>query len=85
MQVEKLRGTSDSFFLFLIQPDITMRAVLWGSQGLIPKYGDVPGVWKQYCDDSVDVSGRAVESNHYIPDMAPDDLYNEILELVPLK
>lgn len=62
-----------------------VRAVLWGSQGLIPKYGDVPGVWKQYCDVSVEVSGRAVESNHYIPEMAPDDLYNEILELVPLR
>lgn len=57
--------------------------VLWGSKGLIPKYGDVPDVWRQYCDPSVEVSGRSVESNHYIPEMAADDVYDEILALVP--
>lgn len=58
---------------------------MWGSKGLIPKYGDVPSVWREYCASSVDVSGRAVESNHYIPEMAPDDVYEEILKLVPLE
>lgn len=59
--------------------------VFWGSQGLIPKYGDVIGVWKDHAEDHVEVKGRALESNHYIPEMASEDVYKEILELVPLK
>jgi len=59
--------------------------IFWGSQGLIPKYGDVIGVWKDHSEDHVEVKGRALESNHYIPEMASEDVYKEILELVPLK
>lgn len=57
--------------------------VLWGSQGLIPKYGDVLGVWRGYCEESVKISGRAVESGHYVPEQASEDLLKEILEFCP--
>ena len=53
--------------------------MLWGSQGLIPKYGDVLGVWRGYCEESVGISGRAVESGHYIPEQASEELLKEIL------
>ena len=57
--------------------------VLWASQGLIPIYGDIVGVWREYSDPSVKITGRAVESNHYLPEMADEDIYKEILAFVP--
>lgn len=54
--------------------------ILWGNQGMIQhKWPDAVGVWKAYCEDRVDVSGRAVEGGHYIPEERPDELVEEAL------
>lgn len=53
--------------------------VLWGIKGLIPKYGDVVGVWRSFCaDENVPVSGKPVESAHYIPEEADEVVLEEI-------
>lgn len=58
--------------------------VLWGSQGLIPKYGDVVGIWREYAEPNVRITGRAIESNHYIAEMASEEMLEEILAFVPV-
>lgn len=55
--------------------------VLWGKRGLIPKYGDVLGVWRSYSSTQTRIDGRAVDSDHYIPEFADRELLKEILDL----
>jgi haloacetate dehalogenase len=44
---------------------------LWGEQSFVGRTYDVLEVWRQYADD---VSGRAVASDHYVPEEAPDEV-----------
>lgn len=55
--------------------------ILWGTKGLIPKYGDVVGVWRSFCVNdgaNLSVTGKAVESGHYIPEEASQTVLEEI-------
>jgi haloacetate dehalogenase len=44
---------------------------LWGEQSFVGRTYDVLEVWRQYADD---VSGRAVASDHYVPEETPDEV-----------
>lgn len=49
--------------------------VLWGRKGSLDAWYDVPGVWREWADD---VSGRAVDSGHYLPEEAPEEVYGAL-------
>ncbi|KAL7006687.1 hypothetical protein EMMF5_003854 [Cystobasidiomycetes sp. EMM_F5] len=59
--------------------------VLWGSDGLIETYDDALAVWKSYCHDSVQVTGKSMPTGHYISEQDPEGTLQEILKFVPLK
>jgi haloacetate dehalogenase len=44
---------------------------------MIERMGGAVGVFKGYCDESVEVSGRSVGSGHYIPEEVPEDVLSE--------
>ena len=50
---------------------------LWGAFGAMHKRYDVVNVWKERASR---VGGRAIESGHFIPEEAPDDIVNSFLE-----
>lgn len=45
---------------------------LWGRRGSLDKWYDVPGIWREWADD---VQGEAIDSSHYLPEEAPDEVY----------
>lgn len=50
---------------------------LWGSRSHTGRvYGDVLKVWREYADQ---VTGRALECGHYVPEEAPDEVYQELV------
>ena len=50
---------------------------LWGSRSHTGRvYGDVLKVWREYADN---VTGRALECGHYVPEEAPDEVYQELV------
>ncbi len=51
--------------------------VLWASRGALPRWYDVLDVWRGWCDD---VRGFPIESGHFIPEEAPLDTENALLE-----
>ena len=50
--------------------------VLWGAKGFIHRTYDVPGVWSEYADN---VTGKALESGHFLPEEAPAAVYDELV------
>ncbi len=48
--------------------------VLWGDHGILGKCFDVLGLWRER---AADVSGRAVESGHYLPEEVPQAVLDE--------
>lgn len=52
--------------------------VLWGRHGVVDKCFDALGEWRKVTDEGVRVEGRAVESGHYIPEQAPDEVVSAI-------
>jgi haloacetate dehalogenase len=48
---------------------------LWGKQGNLEEWYDVPGVWRGWASD---VRGRALECGHYLPEEAPGETYLEL-------
>ena len=50
---------------------------LWGALGAMHKRYDVVNVWKERASR---VGGRAIESGHFIPEEAPDDIVDSFLE-----
>ncbi len=50
--------------------------VLWGESNPLYKGMDIVEVWKERAEN---VSGRGVDSNHWIPEIIPDQLAKEIL------
>ena len=48
---------------------------LWGSRGALQNWYDVLAIWRDWADD---VSGRAIESGHYLAEEAPDETYAEL-------
>jgi haloacetate dehalogenase len=45
---------------------------LWGGRGMVNRWYDVLAVWRDWGDD---VSGRAVDSGHFLAEEAPDETY----------
>jgi haloacetate dehalogenase len=43
--------------------------VLWSARGYLPKWYDVPQVWREWAED---VEGRGLDCGHYLPEEAPD-------------
>lgn len=54
--------------------------VLWGKHGVVEKCFDALAEWRKVTDDKVGVDGRAVESGHYIPEQAPEEVISSIRE-----
>lgn len=48
--------------------------VLWGDHGILGKCFDVLGLWRER---AADVSGRAVDSGHYLPEEVPQVVLDE--------
>jgi haloacetate dehalogenase len=48
---------------------------LWGRQGNLEQWYDVPGIWRGWADD---VRGRALECGHYLPEEAPEETCSEL-------
>ena len=48
---------------------------LWGRQGALEAWYDVPAIWRDWADD---VRGRALDCGHYLPEEAPDETYAEL-------
>lgn len=45
---------------------------LWGARGPMNNWYDVPAIWRDWADD---VSGRAIDSGHYLAEEAPEETY----------
>ncbi|KAL4731435.1 hypothetical protein ACLX1H_000401 [Fusarium chlamydosporum] len=56
--------------------------VIWGKHGVIEKGYDAVKEWKEVTDDGVLVEGHSVDSGHYIPEQAPDDVVASIKEFL---
>ncbi|TXG80066.1 MAG: alpha/beta hydrolase [Rhodocyclaceae bacterium] len=50
---------------------------LWGARGFVNRTYDVPGVWHDYADN---VSGRALDCGHFLPEEAPDAVCDALEE-----
>src|SRR5688572_16306914 len=48
---------------------------LWGAKGVLPKWYDVLAVWKEWCNE---VSGEAIDCNHFLAEEAPDATYDAL-------
>jgi haloacetate dehalogenase len=48
---------------------------LWGRQGFLEEHYDVVEVWRGWAEE---VSGRALECGHYLPEEAPGETYAEL-------
>ena len=46
--------------------------VLWGARAKIAAWYDAPAIWRQY--SSAGVTGRALESGHFLAEEAPEDV-----------
>jgi len=51
--------------------------VIWGTQGLIPKY-DAVKEWQEVCEG--EVKGEGVDCGHYVPEERPEELLESMLE-----
>ena len=60
--------------------DIKVQApllVLWGSKGFVQRTYDVLSVWRERAEN---VTGRALDSGHFLPEEAPDEVAKELLK-----
>jgi haloacetate dehalogenase len=48
---------------------------LWGAQNFLEDWYDVLGIWRGWADD---VSGRALDCGHYLPEERPDEVLAEL-------
>ena len=55
--------------------------VLWGSKGVIPKWYDALGIWKEWAND---VRGEEIDSGHMLAEEAPDATYQALRKLLRL-
>lgn len=49
--------------------------ILWGEHGLMGKHLDILSVWK---NKGVQVSGRALDCGHFLPEEAPEQTYQQL-------
>jgi haloacetate dehalogenase len=54
--------------------------ILWGSNGMIPKFGDPVEIWKEVSGDNVQVTGRSIDSGHFIPEEKSKEVLKEIID-----
>ncbi|KAJ4172914.1 hypothetical protein NW754_003119 [Fusarium falciforme] len=54
--------------------------VLWGKHGVIEKCFDAVKEWKDVTELGVPVEGYSVESGHYIPEHAPEEVVSAVLK-----
>lgn len=54
--------------------------VLWGKHGVVEKCFDAVAEWRKVTDEVVSVDGHAVESGHYIPEQAPEEVISSITD-----
>ncbi|KAM6512006.1 hypothetical protein FALCPG4_016993 [Fusarium falciforme] len=54
--------------------------VLWGKHGVIEKCFDAVKEWKDVTEPGVPVEGYSVESGHYIPEHAPEEVVSAVLK-----
>ncbi|KAL1410687.1 hypothetical protein Q8F55_004706 [Vanrija albida] len=52
--------------------------VLWGARGVINRYDDPVGIWREQCDAGVEVSGGPTSSGHYIAEEVPEELWTRL-------
>ncbi|WP_279478981.1 alpha/beta hydrolase [Aureimonas sp. SK2] len=52
---------------------------LWGAKGTPAKHGDILEIWRTYADD---VSGRAIESGHFLVEEAPEETLKALLDFM---
>jgi len=52
--------------------------VLWGQHGVIEKCFDALSEWRKVTAPRVSVEGRSIDSGHYIPEHAPDEVVKAI-------
>jgi haloacetate dehalogenase len=51
--------------------------VLWGSQGIIGRKYNVLKIWRDF---AIDVTGRAIDCGHFLPEEAPKETYKALFE-----
>lgn len=56
--------------------------VLWGKHGVVEKQFDALAEWRKVTEKGVKVDGYAVDSGHYVPEQAPDDVVSAIQEFL---
>lgn len=56
--------------------------VLWGKTGVIEKCFDALKEWRAVTQEGVSVQGHSVDSGHYVPEQAPDEVVSAILEFL---
>lgn len=56
--------------------------VLWGKNGVIEKGFDALAEWRKVTEKGVSVDGHTVDSGHYVPEEAPDEVVTAIQEFL---
>lgn len=56
--------------------------VLWGRSGVIEQKFDAVKEWRAVTEPGITVEGHAVDSGHYIPEQAPDDVVAAVKEFL---
>jgi haloacetate dehalogenase len=51
--------------------------VLWGAKAKIAVWYDALVIWRRYC--SAEVTGRALDSGHYLAEEAPEQVLEEFV------
>ncbi|KAF4975729.1 hypothetical protein FZEAL_7505 [Fusarium zealandicum] len=59
--------------------------VLWGKHGVIEQSFDAVKEWQDVTESDVTVEGYSVDSGHYVPEHAPQEVVSAILEFMKLR
>lgn len=51
---------------------------LWGGHGYVGRNFDVLDVWRAYASDSTSIAGRAIDSDHYLAEEAPEAVLEQL-------
>ncbi|KAK9441600.1 Epoxide hydrolase-like protein [Metarhizium brunneum] len=54
--------------------------IIWGKKGVIEKCFDAMAEWRKVVGEGVVLDGYSVDSGHYIPEEAPDDVVKAVCE-----
>lgn len=56
--------------------------VIWGKHGVVEKGFDALAEWRKVTEEGVAVDGYAVESGHYVPEEAPEEVLTAIRDFL---